>query len=210
MTEPDSGSLIKFHELSCKMLESLVNHSTGHLGNLTNGTHCPGLYPTDTLSPNVVDHLEDYPDMLQNTKVRYTLIAVHIIGTILAAAGNFTVVIVIARRKSLRQSPAVLFIFNLAFCDLMQCLVYRPVLVADFFLPFTDHPVYPHHYTVCQIVTYLSALVMAVSFHTIVAISQERLCLIVFPLKAKQMFSTSRTKKLVLIIWVVRFITITS
>ena len=149
---------------------------------------------------------DTYPDIIEVPAVRYVIIVVHLVPAILAIAGNSLVLLLVYRKKSLRKNPTILFILNLAVCDLISCLISRPLFLLDLLLPFDNHheeEEYIVSLDYCKVTLFFQALISAVGFHTIVAISQERLLLICFPLHAKALCSTSRATKIVLIIWIV-------
>ena len=158
----------------------------------------------DVTNDTTSSDFEKYNDIIANPGVRYTLITFHIILSVIAIIGNGIVLLVIYKRRTLRRNPTIIFIINLAFCDLVQCAFYRPLLLVDLFMPFTNDRRQDYQYgeNYCKTMTFFQCMFAAVGFHTIVAISQERVCLIVFPLKAKTIFTTGRTRKLMVLIWV--------
>ncbi len=154
--------------------------------------------------PFLIIYTRGYPDVITNAAIRYSLITIHVVLSIMTIIGNTLVLVVVSKRQSLRRNTAIWFILNLAICDLLQCIFYRPLLLVNLILPFTDPTQdFRSQVAVCRALTFLQSVFAGVGFHTIVAISQERLCLIVFPLKAKVYFASSRTKKALAIIWLV-------
>lgn len=162
-------------------------------------------YPYNVVQePYVIIILREYHDVISKAAVRYSLIAVLCMLTFLAFTGNLLVLLAISRRRSLCRNPAIIFIMNLAICDTLSCLVYRPMIVVDILLPYTSYALeLRHQIHICRAAMLLQTLIAGVGFHTIVAISQERLCLIVYPLKAKVWFSAGRSKKVLIVIWII-------
>lgn len=146
--------------------------------------------------------LHNYSDYFSFSAVRYVAISFFIIGNVTAVIGNLLVLLLVWKRRSLRQNATIIFIVNLALCDLISSVIYRPLFLVDLLLPFTSDT--SKHYTnknYCKTSTFFQAIFAAVGFHTIVAISLERFILIVYPLKAKSACSIGRAKKILFCIW---------
>ena len=145
---------------------------------------------------------KEYWDIISLQWVRVLITVVTMLAVLIALLGNGVVILVIYRRRSLRRNPTILFILNLALCDIISCLIYRPLLLLEVFLPFVPHfQEFVDHLDKCKVASYFKSLFAAVGFHTMVAISQERLLLIVYPLRAKIICTVSRTSKILVIIW---------
>ena len=151
---------------------------------------------------NVTSNITAYPDIISIDAVRYALITVHVTASVIAIIGNALVLYVVLKNKALRRNPTVIFILNLAFCDFVQCFFYRPLQLLDLILPFTQSWHFEYDTNYCRTMTFFQCLFAAVGFHTIVVISQERLFLIVHPLKAKLCCNTSKARKLLVAIWI--------
>ena len=147
--------------------------------------------------------IRNYWDIISLQWVRIIIMVVTLLAVVIAILGNILVILVIHRRRSLRRNPTILFILNLAVCDIISCLIYRPLLLMEMFLPFTPYfDEIVNHLHKCKVASYFKALFAAVGFHIMVAISQERLLLIVYPLRAKIICTVNRTAKILCIIWI--------
>lgn len=146
--------------------------------------------------------IPEYSDIISYKGVRITIFILYLIGILAAIVGNSCVILIVYKKQSLRRNPTILFICNLALCDIVSCLLYRPLFLVELFLPFRKNiPEAYDHLVQCKVTGYFQALFAGVIFHTMMAISQERLLLIVRPLQAKSLCSTSRTRKILLLIW---------
>lgn len=100
-----------------------------------------------------------YNDVISLQSVRVTIIVVYIIVILIATFGNIIVILVIYRRRSLRRNPAILLILNLTFCDLISCVVYRPLLLVELFLPFvSNYEVFHDQLDKCRAASYFQGL----------------------------------------------------
>ena len=162
-----------------------------------NGSHHPNI-----TTPMNSTQREVYQDAIEIPAVRYTVVTLHAVVVFLGILGNALVLLVIYRKRTLRKNSTIYYILNLALCDLFCCMVIQPLRLADIFLPFTDSKVHFAGTVYCQVAGYFVSLMSAVGFHTMVAISQERLLLICYPLKAKGLCSVGRTRKILVAIWV--------
>lgn len=100
-----------------------------------------------------------YSDVISVQSVRVTIIILYLIVILIATFGNFMVILVIYRRRSLRRNPAILLILNLAFCDLISCMVYRPMLLVELFLPFVSNDkVFNDQLDKCRAASYFQGL----------------------------------------------------
>ncbi|CAH1800869.1 unnamed protein product [Owenia fusiformis] len=153
-----------------------------------------------------------YTDVIEIPEVRYIMLAFHATGILVAALGNAIVLLIIYRKRSFRHNnAAIYFIMNLALCDLTLALIHHPMRIMDMYLAFASERKTPpaglffHNRIFCQLTDFFSIFTCAVGFHTIVAISQERLLLICYPLKAKILCSVTNTKKVMILIWMTSF-----
>ena len=152
-----------------------------------------------------------YDDIIALPTVRYVLVILYITATLVATVGNFLVILLIYRKKSLRRNPAILYILNLAVCDFTSSLLWRPMLLVEILLPFNpkfSRALVNLPISYCRTTVFFSCLFSGVGFHTVAAISLERLLLICYPFHAKTWCSCNRTKKIVLFIWVITFVSI--
>ena len=99
-----------------------------------------------------------YNDIISSPAVRVTIIVFYFIVILVATLGNILVMLVIYRRRSLRRNPAVLLIFNLAMCDLVSCVVYRPLLLLELFLPFLSLDFFHNQLDECKAASYFQGM----------------------------------------------------
>ena len=148
-----------------------------------------------------------YEDLIEHDLIRYTLIVLHVIGIIISVIGNgFLIgyVVLLARGRRRPTNATAYLIMNLATCDLLQTLIQEPMQLIDairLYGSFRDTMEY------CKTVGFSVIFLGCVGFHTIVAISQERLLLICYPLTAKRWLTRATMWKVLVVIWVVAFCT---
>ena len=100
-----------------------------------------------------------YDDIISSPAVRVSIIVCYLVVILVATLGNMLVILVIYRRRSLRRNPAVLLIMNLALCDLTSCLVYRPLLLVELFLPFVSMQIFDHNQLdECKVASYFQGM----------------------------------------------------
>ena len=100
-----------------------------------------------------------YYDVISFQPVRVVILVLYFIGIALATFGNVVVILIIYKRRSLRRNPAILLILNLAFCDLISCVVYRPLLLVELFVPFlSNRKVFHDQLDKCRAATYFQGL----------------------------------------------------
>ena len=143
-------------------------------------------------------------DLIENVYVRYCVAGFQILAIFLAIFGNGYVIYCICRHRRFRKNIAAYLVLNLALCDLFNAAVFQPMSLVDILLPFShkyriQNPVY------CKTTGFLLSFVQAVTFHTILAISQERLLLICYPFKAKGWLTVQKVKAVLLFIWLSSF-----
>ena len=147
-----------------------------------------------------------FSDLVELAGVRYTLVALHVLTTILAGFGNGTLIYFILKNRKLRTNVTAYLVLNLAVCDFITTCIHQPMRLADILMPFTYKDSARITQTYCQIKEFIAAFFAGVAFHTIVAISQERHLLVCYPLEARGWLTVSRIKKLLCLIWVVSFV----
>lgn len=171
-----------------------------------------------SLLPPVIQHLEDNyslvhltdhkmyrSDIIEHSGVRYTLVALHIVAIVLGSLGNGLLIsFIIRHRKRMRTKVTAYLVFNLAVCDFIKTTVHQPMRLVDILMPTLSED-YSQTTVYCQVTGFFSSFTACVAFHTIVAISQERLMLICYPLKAKTVITVGRIKKVLLFVWVTSF-----
>ena len=104
-----------------------------------------------------------YNDIISSPAVRVTIIVFYFVVILVATLGNILVMLVIYRRRSLRRNPAVLLIFNLAMCDLVSCVVYRPLLLLELFLPFLSLDFFHNQLDECKAASYFQGMLAGMS-----------------------------------------------
>lgn len=161
---------------------------------------------TNFLSPNRTY----FSDLVELPGVRYTLVALHVFITVLAAIGNGLLIYFILKTRKMRTNVTAYLVLNLAVCDLVTTCIHQPMRLADIIMPFSykDEGSESNRIskTYCQVMEFVAAFFAGVAFHTIVAISQERHLLVCYPLKARGWLTVSRIKKLVVLLWTVSFV----
>ncbi|CAH1802572.1 unnamed protein product [Owenia fusiformis] len=149
---------------------------------------------------------EIYRDVIEEPGVRYSMVGLHITGIILAMCGNLLVVTFIISKKMFKKHITMYLILNLCVCDLISTLIYEPIRLVDIFLPFENSARGTFvTQTYCEITGFFLCFIAGVGFHTNVAISQERLLVICYPLKAKAIYTAEITRKMIAVIWIVSF-----
>ena len=142
-------------------------------------------------------------DFLESGSVRLTLILIYLITIILSVLGNFSLIVYIGRSTKLSHGNRVslALILNLAVCDFVRSAALSPIKFYELLTSAFGHD----SRNFCEGMNFIYLLLTFVGFHTVVAISQERLLIICYPFKAKQ-WLTAKTVCLVLIsIWLCAF-----
>jgi cholecystokinin A receptor len=144
-------------------------------------------------------------DIIELPMVRYCLIILHVVGIVLGAVGNGLLIYSMLRhRKRMRSNVTAYLILNLVVCQTVCTTVYQPMRLTDILLPAAVAAGSGSGGTLyCQISGFFASFFSCVSFHTIVAISQERLVLICLPLWAKRVLTVRNTRLLLAAIWTV-------
>ncbi len=147
-----------------------------------------------------------YDDIIENAGVRYGLVTIHAVAILLAALGNGSVVYFIIKYRRLRSNVTAFLVLNLAVCDLIGATVHQPMRLVDILLPFSENNgTITLSETYCQITGFFSSFFSGVGIHTVLMISQERLLLICYPLKAKGIITVTRTMKAITGVWILSF-----
>ncbi|XP_067856886.1 neurotensin receptor type 1 [Heptranchias perlo] len=188
---------------------SLVLNSSVERRDALNGLPGDNLQ-SDDYSPNNrtnVDPEADESELDVNTdvysKVVVTLIYISLFH--LGSLGNFITMYTLVKKKTLQnlQSTVHYHLANLAFSDLLILLLCMPIELYNFI--WVHHPwafgdaVCRGYYFLRDACTYATAL-------NIASLSIERYMAICHPFKAKTLMSTSRTKKLISVIWILSFL----
>ena len=121
--------------------------------NRTNNTHALDIDVLLT-SPDI----RKYEDVISISGVRISIIVLYILVILIATIGNVLVILVIYKRRSLRRNPAVVLILNLATCDLISCVIYRPLLLFELFLPFTSKRIFHDQMRECKAASYFQGM----------------------------------------------------
>ena len=149
-----------------------------------------------------VPSIPKYWDIISYEGVRIAIALFFLVALLAAIFGNTCVLLIVYRKRSLRRNATILFICNLALCDLISCLLYRPLFIVELFLPFKNEVDEAYdHLTQCKVTTYFQSVFAGVILHTMMTISLERLLLIVRPLHAKRLCTSRNTIYTLLLIW---------
>lgn len=143
-------------------------------------------------------------DFLESGSVRLTLIFIYLVTIILSVIGNFSLIVYIGRSTKFSHGNrfSLALIVNLAVCDLVRSVALSPIRFIELLTSAIGHN---NSRNFCEVMNFFYLLLTFVGFHTVAAISQERLLIICYPFKAKQ-WLTARTVCLVLIaIWLCAF-----
>lgn len=145
-------------------------------------------------------------DLIEDPVIRRTLATLHIGAIVMSAMGNGLLIayIIFHRRRGRRRSnvTATNLMLNLAACDFVSSAINQPMRLFDMLTP--NHG-FEDSIEFCRASGFIALLLACVGFHTIVAISQERLLLICYPLTAKAWLTKRTTWTVLLSIWIVAF-----
>ncbi|ESO11079.1 hypothetical protein HELRODRAFT_167610 [Helobdella robusta] len=123
--------------------------------------------------------------ILSQDAVWYGLPIVYFVSILLATCGNIFWIIFLWRSSRGRRSSNVLLIMNLAFCDLLKSVLVAPLRMVELHL-FKNQEATYHTINICCFINCFELYLSFVGFHTVMAISQERLCIICFPFYARK------------------------
>ena len=161
---------------------------------------------TDSDGINVIGH-EFYAQdiLLELPALRYVMVALHIFMIIVAAFGNGALIYIILRNwRKHSNNVTVYLILNLVVTELLRTMFHQPLRLRDILRP--DVVLTNHDVIYCKTSGFFTAFFSCVAFHTIVGISQERLLLICFPLRAKGILTVEITRNIVISIWLLAFL----
>ncbi|XP_067631381.1 neuropeptide F receptor [Eurosta solidaginis] len=151
---------------------ALTNYFEAGLGSITSQTNSSLIGPQEkTLVEQFTRNraISDY--------WHYTLIILYASLILVGAVGNFLVVIAVAR-KAIMRTARNLFILNLAFSDLLLCLITMPLTLVEILSKYWQFGKFEF---LCKLVAMLQAVSIFVSTISITAIAFDRYQLIVYP-----------------------------
>lgn len=159
------------------------------MGLLTNVSDPP--HTTD----NVTIFIPISPDIMQSIPVKVAFIFMYCIIFLLGVAGNLLVVYIVLRNKTM-QTITNLFITNLAFSDILMCLLAVPFTPLAYFM---QNWVFGE--ALCHIVPMVLCISVYVSTLTSTAIAIDRYFVIVFPFKSRM--KVYMCLLLIIAIWII-------
>ncbi|ESO11084.1 hypothetical protein HELRODRAFT_167615 [Helobdella robusta] len=139
-------------------------------------------------------------DILSIYIVRKGLPILLVLSIILSIGGNLFWIIFMCRSSRASKSSNVILILNLAVCDFIKSTVVAPVRVTEFYLS-------KYQYNqcsstdCCRFLNFFTLYLALVGFHSVVAISLERLVLICFPLYARIWLRRKVVLTAIIFIW---------
>ncbi|KAL3315429.1 receptor [Cichlidogyrus casuarinus] len=132
------------------------------------------------LLKDIVDNCSDFisPDLLSNFIVDqkfpiYYWFLIYVGMIIFGTIGNFLVILISVRNRSIRQSPRNLFILNLAISDFLLCLVTQPLNLLKSFSEGESSQLNTDS-SFCKISTIIQGANIFVSSFSIIAIALDR------------------------------------
>lgn len=157
---------------------------------------------------NDTDDVLRETDLIEYSAIRRLLATLHIAAIVTSAVGNGLLLVYILhhrrRTRSTASATATTLILNLASVDFVSSAVSQPMRLFDMLTPnlpgFDDSAA-----AFCRTSGFVALFLACVGFHTIVAIGQERLLLICYPLTAKAWLTRRTTVRILLSIWIVAF-----
>lgn len=173
--------------------------------------NCAILDDDDDVDNNDTDYVLRETDLIEYSTIRRLLATLHIAAIVTSAVGNGLLLVYILyhrrRTRSTASATATTLILNLASVDFVSSAVSQPMRLFDMLTPnlpgFDDSAAAAAAF--CRTSGFVALFLACVGFHTIVAIGQERLLLICYPLTAKAWLTRRTTVKILLAIWVVAF-----
>ncbi|XP_072371164.1 neurotensin receptor type 1 [Scyliorhinus torazame] len=179
---------------------SLILNSSLERSDALTGLHGDNVQSDESPTQNLTS-LDVNTDVYSKVAVTLIYIGLFVLGSL----GNFITVHTLVRKKSLQnlQSTVHYHLASLALSDLLILLLCMPIELYNFI--WVHHP-WAFGDAVCRGYYFLrDACTYATAFN-IASLSVERYLAICHPFKAKSLMSTSRTKKLISIIWILSFL----
>ncbi|GCB72408.1 hypothetical protein scyTo_0006289 [Scyliorhinus torazame] len=179
---------------------SLILNSSLERSDALTGLHGDNVQSDESPTQNLTS-LDVNTDVYSKVAVTLIYIGLFVLGSL----GNFITVHTLVRKKSLQnlQSTVHYHLASLALSDLLILLLCMPIELYNFI--WVHHP-WAFGDAVCRGYYFLrDACTYATAFN-IASLSVERYLAICHPFKAKSLMSTSRTKKLISIIWTLSFL----
>lgn len=126
----------------------------------------------------------------------YIVPILFVIIFIVGVVGNGTLIYIVTRNKNMRNTPNV-YIVSLASGDLLLLLVSVPFTATIYTLP-----EWRFGTAMCKLNEFLQTLSLGVSVFTLTALSADRFCAIVNPMRVHQVSLTKRTFRVAAGVWV--------
>ena len=143
----------------------------------------------------------DYRKLLESwNQVKFTEKVIFIFIAIATILGNTLVLVVTWKERSLHQ-PSRYLIACLAFADLLVGIVVEPL--RKYKLDVDDQTRLSMSIHLCRFVAWIDAFTLAASIYSLTFISFDRYLKISQPLQYKSKMTTSRSLKIILIIWLI-------
>ncbi|ESO11087.1 hypothetical protein HELRODRAFT_167618 [Helobdella robusta] len=186
------------------------NYSADNIYTVDNSTTSNSSDPNDTPDDNFENicgnsTLLDNEFLLGLDVVRYGLPVIYILSILLSMSGNLFWIIFMWKSARCGRSSNVILILNLAVCDLIKATVVAPLRVIELYLSR-----YQYHSSdgmdCCRSMNFFTLFLALVGFHSVVAISQERLVLISFPFYARKWFSRNVALVTISVVWASSFL----
>ena len=141
-------------------------------------------------------------EYLELPSVQICFLLCYVILITVGGIGNLFLIIYIWRSAnfSSTNSASPMLILSLAVCDFFRSAVLTPLKFLEFLNP-KEGNVMSDSY--CRIAMFSVVLLGFAEFHSVVAVSQERLLLICFPFKAREWLSPRNVRLVMALIWLV-------
>ncbi|ESO10498.1 hypothetical protein HELRODRAFT_183528 [Helobdella robusta] len=161
---------------------------------------------TNDFNDNCINSkLLDNEYLLTYVAVRYCLPTTYVLSTILSTSGNLFWIIFLLKSQKCSKSSNLLLIMNLAVCDFIKSVVVGPLRAFELLL-MKFHDYENIEINCCRFLNFISLYLTLVGFHSVLAISQERLVLICYPFLARKWCSRNVTLMVISFIWTSSFV----
>lgn len=150
-----------------------------------------------------------FEDLVEHDAIRYTLSVFQIGGITVSLLGNGLLIayfLLNGQRRRCHANAAAWLIVNLAISDIAKSILHQPLRLSEILAP-SDVGSFREKKEFCQTSGFIVLFLGGVGFHTIVAISQERLLLVCYPLTARRWLTRSNACKVLVAIWLAAFAT---
>ena len=154
------------------------------------------IYNLSTANLTKPSEIYNYPSLIQTGVTACIVPIVFGIIFVVGLIGNGTLIYIVARNKSLRNTPNILIV-SLASGDLLLILIAVPFVATVFTFPY-----WPYGSVMCKVTEFMQTLSLGVSVFTLVALSGDRYVAIVYPMNKHKGSPTLRTGIIAGGIWV--------